>query len=302
MESSESTTSEGTQPGTSSEYVDLHEASDADLAAFLDNAGKDEAVEAPAPVAQQASPETKQETKAEQQAEPPKPEQSKADYEELAKKYEKVQRQLDGLELYSKRRASDIAEVKKQLREYIDTTAATLDDKFLESPTQALVEARKLEAAQEQLRAAEAEEQSLQNAQQAQVLLAHHVGADGLDPEAIGQALASDGMPPEFIQQFLSNPYQAALPETLIQLAKRAQAEKKARQIEAALEQIVPFTQKLLEERKALPNNVLKNVQSALRQSPQVTGSAGGTGQVGGNRAVEFSQMSDAELAEFLKG
>lgn len=293
MENSDVTTAEDTQAGTSPEYVDLPDATDDDIAAFLEGADNEESEAQVAP--QQTDP-AQQETKAELPEEEPEVEQaiSKQDFEALKKK-------LEGQELLIKRRTSEIGEIKRQLKAFIENTAQNLDEKFYESPTQALQQARQLEMAQQKLREVDAEEQSLTNAHQAQVLLAHHVGGD-IDVEAIGQSLLSDGMPENFVAEFVKNPYQAALPETLIQLAKRANAEKKVRQMEEALQQLVPYTQKLLEERKQLPQHVLKNVHSALRQAPQVTGSAGGTGQLGGNRAVDPSLMSDAELQEFLKG
>jgi hypothetical protein len=294
MESSDVTTAEATQEGTSPEYVDLPDASDEDIAAFLENAGKEPSEASVEP--QQADP-AQQQTK----AEPPK-EEPKVEQEQVSKQdFEAMKRKLEGQELLIKRRTSEIGEIKRQLQQFIQNASQNLDEKFYESPTQALQQARQLEMAQQKLQEAEAEEQSLTNAHQAQVLLAHHVGGD-IDIEAIGESLRSDGMPDEFIEQFQRNPYQSALPETLIQLAKRASAERKVRQMEEALQQIVPYTQKLLEERKQLPQHVLKNVSSALRQAPQVTGSAGGTGQLGGNRAVDPSLMSDAELMEFLKG
>lgn len=293
MESSDVTTAEDTQEGTSPEYVDLPEASDDDIAAFLENAGKEPS---DAPVEPQQTDPAQQQTK----AEPPK-EEPEVEQETVSKQdFEAMKRKLEGQELLIKRRTSEIGEIKRQLQQFIQNTTQNLDEKFYESPTQALQQARQLEMAQQKLQEAEAEEQSLTNAHQAQVLLAHHVGGD-IDIEAIGESLRSDGMPPEFVEQFQRNPYQSALPETLIQLAKRASAEKQVRQMQDALQQLVPYTQKLLEERKQLPQHVLKNVSSALRQAPQVTGSAGGTGQLGGNRAVDPSLMSDAELAEFLK-
>lgn len=296
METTETvgTEAEATQQGTSQEYVDLHEASDEDLNAFLEGANEPET--APVPEQPQADPGDKKETKSEQPEQEPEvePNISKQDFE-------RMQKQLDGMELLIKRRTSELAEVKKQLRDFVDKTQQNLDEQWLESPTQAYANMRKIEMAQEQLKQAEAEEQALTNTHQAQVLLAHHVGADNFDVEAIGQSLLSDGLPEEFVQTFVTNPYQAALPETLIQLSKRAVAEKKVRELEAALQQIVPYTQKLLEEKKAAPQNVLKNVSSALRQSPQITGSAGGTGQPTGGRVVEPSLMSDVELEEFLK-
>lgn len=291
---SEVTTAEDTQSGTTPEYVDLPDATDDDIAAFLENAAKQESGEQVAP--QQEEPAQQEETKSEPPKEEPKVEQAVSQQD-----LDAIRKQLEGQELLIKRRTSEIGELKKQLKAFIQNTTQNLDEKFYESPTQALAQARQVEMAQQKLQEAEAEEQSLTNAHQAQVLLAHHVGADGLDVEAIGQSLLSDGMPQEFVSNFVRNPYQAALPETLIQLAKRANAEKKVRQMEEALQQIVPYTQKLLEERKQLPQHVLKNVQSALRQAPQVTASAGGTGQTGANRSVDFAQMSDTELMEFLK-
>jgi|694.fasta_scaffold14037_9 hypothetical protein len=288
------TEAEGTQQGTSQEYVELHEASDEDISAFLESA--DEREGKPQVAQQQAEPGEKTEQKAEEPKEEPvdpNSQVSKKDYEALLKR-------LDGLELLNKRRTSDLAVVKQQLRAFIEQNN-NLDEQWLESPTQAYAKARQVEMAQQKLQEAEAEEQQLTNEHQAQVLLAHHIG-EQLDIEAIGQSLMSDGMPEGFVASFLENPYRGALPETLIQLAKRATAEKKVRELESTLQQIVPYTQKLLEERKTAPQNVLKNVSTAMRQAPQVTASAGGTGQFGANRNVDPALMSDQELQEFLKG
>jgi hypothetical protein len=285
---------ETTQEGTSQEFVSLHEASDEDLQAFLD------APEAPeqAQVGQsQADPEAK----TEQKNDAPKEEPKKPDAQVSREDYEALRKRVEGQELLLKRRTSDLADVKRQLRDFIEKNTQNLDEQWLESPTQAYAKARQVEMAQQKLQETEAEEQALTNAHQAQVLLEHHVGQDNYDVEAIAQSLIDDGMPQEFVQGFVQNPYQAALPETLIQLAKRASAEKKVRAMEQALQQLVPYTKQLLEERKQLPQNVLKNVSSALRQSPQVTAAAGGTGQ-SASRTVDPSLMSDSELEQFLKG
>lgn len=285
---------EATQEGTSQEFVNLHEASDEDIQAFLN------ASEAPeqAPVEQ---PQADPEAKTEQKVDAPKEEPKKPDAQVSREDYEALRKRVEGQELLLKRRTSDLAEVKKQLRDFIEKNTQNLDEQWLESPTQAYAKARQVEMAQQKLQETEAEEQALTNAHQAQVLLEHHVGQDNYDVEAIAQCLIDDGMPQEFVQSFIQNPYQAALPETQIQLAKRATAEKKVREMEQVLNQLVPYTKQLLEERKALPQNVLKNVSSALRQSPQVTAAAGGTGQ-SASRTVDPSLMSDSELEEFLKG
>lgn len=293
MESSDVTTAEDTQEGTSPEYVDLPDATDEDISAFLENAGKEESV---APVAPQQADPAQQQNKAEQPEEEPEVEEAKAKPD-----MEAIRRQLEQQELFIKRRNSEIGELRKQLKAAQEKLQTTLDETFYESPTQALAQARQIEMTQQKLSELDAEEQALTNQHQAQILLAHHVGGE-VDIEAIGESLMADGMPQEFVEQFKRNPYNSALPETLIQLAKRASAERKVRQMEEALNQLVPYTQKLLQERKQLPQHVLKNVSSALRQAPQVTGSAGGTGLIGGNKAIDPSMMSDAELMEFLKG
>jgi hypothetical protein len=286
---------ETTQEGTSQEFVELHEATDEDIEAFLnaDDTTEEAPVEQP-----QADPEAK----TEQKSDPLPEEQQKLQAQVSREDYEALRKRVEGQELLLKRRTSDLAEVKRQLREFITHNTQNLDEQWLESPTQAYAKARQVEMAQQKLQEAEAEEEALTNAHQAQVLLEHHVGQDNLDLEAIAQSLAEDGMPEQFVQSFVRNPYQAALPETLIQLAKRASAEKKVRAMEQALQQLVPYTKQLLEERKALPQNVLKNVSSALRQSPQVTAAAGVSGQASGNLTVDPSLMSDSELEEFLKG
>ena len=266
---------ETTQEGTSQEFVSLHEASDEDIQAFLD---APEAAEQVQVGQSQADPEAK----TEQKIDAPKEEPKKPDAQVSREDYEALRKRVEAQELLLK-------------------STQNLDEQWLESPTQAYAKARQVEMAQQKLQETEAEEQALTNAHQAQVLLEHHVGQDNYDVEAIAQSLIDDGMPQEFVQGFVQNPYQAALPETLIQLAKRASAEKKVRAMEQALQQLVPYTKQLLEERKQLPQNVLKNVSSALRQSPQVTAAAGGTGQ-SASRTVDPSLMSDSELEQFLKG
>lgn len=293
METGEVTTAEDTQEGTSPEYVELPDATDEDISVFLENSEK---MESEPQVAQPQADPAQQKTEAKQPEEEPEVEQAQSKQDP-----EVLREQLKQQELFIKRRNSEIGELRKQLKAAQEKLQTTLDEKFYESPTQALMQARQIEMAQQKINELDAEEQALTNQHQAQVLLAHHVGGD-VDIEAIGESLMADGMPHEFVEQFKRNPYQSALPETLIQLAKRASAERKVRQMEEALQQLVPYTQKLLEERKQLPQHVLKNVSSALRQAPQVTGSAGGTGQYGGNRAIDPSMMSDAELMEFLKG
>ena len=72
MENSDVTNSEVTQQGTSPEYVELHEASDDDISAFLEGAPNRESAQPQAEPQQQADP-VKQETQAEPPQEEPNP-------------------------------------------------------------------------------------------------------------------------------------------------------------------------------------------------------------------------------------
>ena len=294
--STESAQGESSQAGTTPEMVDIHDATDNDLDMFIQTSQTLESEPGDALLPEEPAQEQEQ-----KQVQQPPQMQKAPDAPVSRQDLDAVRKQLDGLELLNKRRTSEFAELKKNLRAFIENKSQGLDEKFLESPTQAYAQMRQVEMAQQKLMQAEAEEEALTNASQAQALLAHHVGQDGVDFGAVAEVFREDGLPPEFIQNFMSDPYRAALPETLVQLAKRASAHKKIKSMEEALHRLVPFTEQLLAERRQLPDHVLRNVSSALRQGPQVNGSAGGTGQVGSTRSVDPSMMSDKELEEFLK-
>ena len=91
------------------------------------------------------------------------------------------------------------------------------------------------------------------------------------------------------------------LPETALQLAKRGAAEKKARELESYLYQVMPLLQNLMQQQKQTPNDVAKNIANTLRQTPSITASSGGTGQPSKKGAADPTLMSDAELEEFLR-
>lgn len=289
------TTTESTQDtGTdSTEYVELHEADDADLDAFLANADKADGEAAPVEQPQQQEPEK-------QEAEPQKPAEDPT--AQLAAKVEAMQKQLQGQELLIKRRTSEIASLKQQLAPFLQVTQAQLDELYLDSPSKAMNLQLAKTQAETKMAELSAEEQQLLNVSQAQALLAQHAGPDGFDVQSVAESLMADGLPQEYIQQFVANPYGAALPETLIQLAKRAQAEKKVREQEQALAQLYYYMQRLLEEQSQAPNRVLANIQSAMKSGPSITAAAGGVGGVRGVNTDDISQLSDAELNELLGG
>lgn len=275
----------------STEYVELHEADDADLDAFLENA--DQADSLSQPVEQ-----PKAEEPAQEEQEPQK--QAEDPTAQLAAKIEAMQKQLQGQELLLKRRTSEIAAIKQKLEPLLQVTQQQLDDLYLESPAKAMqVQLAKTEA-EKKLAELSAEEQQLVNQQQAQTILSKYVGPDGMDVQAVAETLAQDGLPPEFIQQFVANPYRAALPETLIHLAKRAEEKKRADKAEMVAAQLYYYLQRVMDEAKQAPNKALANIQNAMKSGPSVTAASATGGQRGFN-PDDISSLSEAELDELLK-
>jgi len=285
---------EGTQNtgADSQEYVELHEADDADLDAFLENADKADSNPAQVEGPTQVEPE-------QQEAEQPVPQDPTA---ALAAKVEQMQKQLQGQELLIKRRTSQIADLKQKLSPFLKIKKEQLDELYLESPSKAMELQLAKQQAETKFLELNQEEQQLQNTMQAQALLAQHAGPDGFDVETVAGVLLADGLPPAFVQQFVSNPYASALPETLIQLAKRGQAERRASQYETMASQLYYYVQRMMQEANQAPNRVLSNIQNAMKAGPQVTASSGGRGGSHGADVGDLSSLSDAELNQLLGG
>lgn len=273
------------------EYVELHEASEEDINAFLENAENADLEAAPPAEQNEKAPEDKTEEE--------KPDEAKAE-QDLAAKQEALARQLQGLELLMKRRTSEIAALKKQLAEYAQANREGLDELYLESPSEAVERTLRAKQAEAQIAQLSQEEQQLVQSQQAQALLNHYVGPDGFDGEGIAQVLRDDGLPEDFVQRFVQNPYTAALPETLIHLAKRAKERRELVTVKSQAQELAMYVQRLMEEQKQAPNKVLSNIQNAMKAGPSISGTSGGVGGVRGVNQNDLASLSDAELNELL--
>lgn len=282
---------ESTQSGETQEYVDTHEAADEDLEAFLANATEEDPTEAPEEV---AAPEPEQKEK------PELPEPQKDPAAVSREEFEKLAKQLQGQELLIKRRTSEIGELKKHVAQFKFEKEQLVDEQWQVDPKQAYKTQQQIDQAANALTNLQAEEETIVTASQTQQLLATHIGPE-VDFVSMVESLRSDGMPEEYIQQFINNPYTSMLPETALQLAKRGSAEKKARELESYLYQVVPLLQNLMQQQKQTPNDVAKNIANTLRQSPSITASSGGTGQSSKPRTADPTLMSDVELEEFLR-
>lgn len=284
-----------TQSGPTQEYVEIPDASDEDLESFLNDSQEG----APQPEQQATTPEPGQDEMPKQPVAPPPP--PAQDNEQVTRaEFERMRKQLEGQELLIKRRTSEIGELKHRLNSFIGTKDQELDELWTVNPRAAHQTQQQIDQAKAAIANLENEEQTLTNVHQAQTLVATHVGPS-VDWGAAVEVLREDGMPEEYLQQFVRNPFASALPETLIQLAKRGQERQRAVQAEAALQEIVPIIQQLIAENRTAPNNVARNISNALRQSPSITASNGGRGHPDRTANVNPASMSDAELEEFLR-
>ena len=273
----------------STEYVELNEASDADLDAFLENAEEADGEKKPVVQAQPTEP-VKEE--GEPQQEPEKP-------IDVQAQLQAMQKQLQGQELLLKRRTSEIAAVKQQLAQFARVRRDGLEELHLENPTAAIEQLMEAKRAEEAIAQLSQEESELEKQSQAQVLLARYAGPSGFDVDAMAQVLESDDLPADYIQRFRSNPLTGALPETLIQLAKRAE-DRKARQVaETQAAQLYHYLQRMMAEQQKAPEAMLRNIQQAMQGGPSITAASGTGGQRGFNPA-DIHSLSDAELEGLL--
>lgn len=208
--------------------------------------------------------------------------------------YQAMKRQLDGLELLVRRRTQDIANIRKQLAEEAKPIKQRIEAEAHNNQYEAIrdVEAlRENERKQEKLD--EAERNLVQDVEARKVLTAHVKPDDGSLDEMVA-CLAADGIPEEHLSRFRTNPISLARPETIIQIAKRAKAERVAKQLYSVALDLFNENKKL----KGKPQAVLNKVQQALKQTPAINGSNGSQPNPRRLQSSAVESMSDAELQE----
>lgn len=247
-----------------------------------------------------------EEAEKEEQKAAPKEEQtdsvklSRKEYEALLQGMQKQQSQIAQQELYIKQRSSEIGELRKELKQAIAVREQGLDEKFQESPREALQQEREIGEIKEQLNSLDSEEAALNHLHTAQKVVSKFIKPEEADMPAMIQCLEEDGIDPQIIRKFEANPYLAAQPETIIQLHKRAHVTK-------LLKKLVDYTQQVVKERDAAvakaktgPGEMLSKVKENLKKSPDITGTAGRSGKPKAPSPQDMESWSDAELDEFL--
>jgi hypothetical protein len=276
----------------SEQFVSIPEASDADLESFLSNAQTSEAqAETEQPEEQPAEQQTQQESQPETVT------MSKQELEtmqqEIAQRNERIKQQ----ELFIQRRNTELGSMQKQLIQQREQLAKGLDERFLESPSKALQDQKKIQEIDENLQAVEQERVAIETVQRSKEVVSHYVKPEHFNLDGMVDCLRSDGVDEGFVTNFSQNPFLHMAPEGIVHLAQRHRAE-------AAFKVLFEYSKKLFQENAQLknkPQRVLQGVQKALKQTPTLTASTGSsTAQATGPKG-DPSKWSDAEIEGFLK-
>jgi hypothetical protein len=306
-----------------SETVNIHEASDADLDAFI-AASEGRAVESPAED-ETAEPEPQKETKTEASTDisrepekvaredqkekkefvPPKEEEflKPDDVPEQATKedIEKTRRQIEHQRYQLARYGTELGDARKQLKEAKARLSDGLEERFAENPSKAVEDTLKIHKIDEKLGQIDSEEAEVFQRAQSHEILSTWVKPEQWNVPLMAKVLEQDGFQPDFIQRFQQDPTTAAHPETLVQLARRAQDRQYLVTLAQGYRAKEDEVKELKAKLKAQPKDVLQKVNAAARHNPGIT-QAQGSGTNGHSKSnVNPALMSDAELTEFLK-
>jgi hypothetical protein len=296
--------SEGqTQP----EMVPLVDAADDDINAFLaSDTSSSEELQDEDYEPLEGEPEDKQpevsaeQPKAKEVIEPEKElsqDELKARLKAAEEQTEKLREHAKNLELWNAKRSNEIGGLRKALQEAITKNQEGLQELMLEDPEAAHEKLQEIGDAKKDLKELDNEELRLQYRAQSYKVVQKNIPEFEKDLPVMVQLLQADGAPVEFIQDFVRDPYIQASGESLIHLAKRAEAVRQR-------DELIAVTRKLVEENKKLkqkPANMLAGLERATRNNPSVTASNGGARAGARGSTGNPVDFSDAELEEFLK-
>lgn len=281
------------------EMVTIPEAEMEDLEAFI---AADDSLEADGEEADLVEEPT--ETKPKASAEPKKEEKPEPTKEELAaqlkaetEKHEKLKAHAKQVELWNARQATEIGELRKNLRAAITEKEKNLDEKLIENPREGNKLLREIEKHEEDLNILDQHEAALNFRNNSYQTVVKHIPEEELDVEGMVKVLESDNLDKGFLTRFAKDPFAEAAGDTLIQLQKRVIAEKRVVEAVNVIKQLMAKLDKANKGKR----DVLSGVERAARQMPSVTASNGGAVPSSRGSIANVSDMSDEALAELLK-
>lgn len=240
------------------------------------------------------------------EAEPEKPEGPKQEVKEtytreeveaIQKQAEEQRTRLEQQEAFLKRRSTELGQARQQLAQANEALRKLIQEDSFESPVQAADAVLQMRENEKQIQAIEAESNRMSYLNNWHETVSRHVDPKQVQIDDMIDILKDHKVNPQAIEAFRNNPAETAGPLETIYLAEAAKWKKTARQL-------VTYIQKLQSETETLrkkPEQVLKQVERNLRQSPTVNGSAGGSSARAAGKESDPSKWSDAEISEFLK-
>lgn len=276
--------------------VELHEATDAEIDAFLENAKNASKDAEDSREANRFEPsgddeELKEDT-SENNSEEETPSENKSDITK-----EQLLAKLSQQENYIKQRNQEIGNLRKQLVEANEQLKTTYAEVVNENPEKALELQNQFKENAETIKSIDFEAVENERRMQSQKLLVHYVHPDNWDVSSLAKTWRARGLPEQFVSKFEKDPL-SVRPDVLIEGFERIRAEK-------AVVQLVKYVEHLkkeLETAQQKPKKVLNQVKKALKDSPVMKP---GNGGVTVNDAKSFSRkdltkLSDKELDDFI--
>lgn len=278
--------------------VEIPDATDEDIEAFLESQSEDgsvpdeEAAEESAPAAPEPA----------KEPEKPKPE-PKPSVEDVRARAISLVKQVEGQELLVQRQLSKLGEIRKEIEADVAALEKDLDDLYLTNPREAARRERKAEEAKDALKQIDADSEAIERTAEAQRIVAKHIKPEELFLDDMAMALAEDGVPPQEARAFVENPYKhGADGKFLVQLQRRARAER-------ALRVLVPAFEELKAERDALKakvngaaGDVLKKIEEETNRPPKLNGkTSAATAKKPKISETDIPNLSDEELSELLR-
>jgi ribosomal protein L9 len=208
QESGETQQPENTEPAQ--DFVEMHEATDEELEAFLD---EELAIESQEAGEQQETsgeePDANKEAEPEEQAAEAPEGQEQAPAPAVDPAYvEKLKARLEQQERYIKHRSNEIGDLRKQLRDARGQVEKRLrEDEHELSAVDAAKLTQELRETDRELERLEVEEVANDAVLKSQGIVKQHIRPEEWDMQAMALSLQSDGVAPEHIQGFVANPF-----------------------------------------------------------------------------------------------
>lgn len=295
-----------TEGSTPQEYVEIPDASYEDLVSFLDDQAKTEFATQEENVdnGEESAPSNEQsaEKESEQSEETNQPEQSAESSEKIKSLEEqlKIEKERhEQQEKFLKRRSTEIGQLRAQIKELQAKLVNDIEEQKDVSPFEALKLQQQLDRVNEEDVKAQNEEREIAHRLVGQKVFETHANKELVNIKTLRQVLESDGLSGEFLNKFEADPYVQMMPETMIQLVKRAEEREKFKSKERELLAQIDELKKKGVELAKRPEDVLNKLQEASRSNGTMKNKSGGS--IPSTKTIDFSTASDKELEEYLK-